>query len=80
MGCHNFYDLLAHVGCKIECVTYGDPVVNVAVECTDHNEVLMDYDVDENPELVEMMIEDKLGKTAPACGNTIIDTLFREEE
>jgi hypothetical protein len=42
MGVHGYEDLEKHVGHDIECVTYGDQ--NVALECTDCHEVLLDYD------------------------------------
>lgn len=45
MGCHNFSDLMKHVGHKIECVTYGG--INVAVECVTCGEVLFDFDEEE---------------------------------
>jgi phosphopentomutase len=44
MSALDFEDLKRHVGHRIECVTYGNPAVNVAVECVDCNEVLMDFD------------------------------------
>ena len=52
MSVFDFKRLLAHVGHNIECVTYGngDTVYNVALECTDCNEVLLDIDNDKNGE------------------------------
>ena len=46
MGAHNFRDLKAHAGHNIVCVIYGNDH-NVAIECEDCNEVLLDYDKDE---------------------------------
>lgn len=46
MGAWNYESLKSHVGHKIACVMYGDGE-NVAVECEDCCEVLMDYDCDE---------------------------------
>ena len=46
MGVSNFKDLMSHVGHKIECVCYGDPPVNVSVECIKCAEVLIDYDLE----------------------------------
>lgn len=43
MSASCYKDLRAHVGHKLECVTYGDEH-NVAIECTDCNEVLLDFD------------------------------------
>jgi hypothetical protein len=47
MSATNYDDLRRHIGHKIVCVCYGkegeDPD-NVAVECEDCNEVLLDYD------------------------------------
>jgi hypothetical protein len=37
---------LAHVGHNIEVATYGSPPVNVAVECIDCFEVIVDADVE----------------------------------
>lgn len=50
MGVYTFKDLRSHVGHKIECVCYGNPVVNVAVECETCGEVLMDFDIEEEEE------------------------------
>jgi hypothetical protein len=47
MAVHSFEDLLAHAGHKVEVATYVDKdgtVVNVAIECMDCYEVLVDYD------------------------------------
>lgn len=58
MSAHSFADLLAHRGHKVEVVTYGPKhgsvevvtdnsdaaVWNVAVECTNCWEVLIDFD------------------------------------
>lgn len=33
MGAHSFEDLINHIGHDIVCVTYGDPPINVAIEC-----------------------------------------------
>jgi hypothetical protein len=44
MAVHDYDDLRIHVGHAIQCVTYGADAENVALECTDCNEVLLDYD------------------------------------
>ena len=46
MSAHDFQSLRNHVGHPVEVVTYGqnDHVSNVAVECLDCNEVLLDFD------------------------------------
>jgi hypothetical protein len=46
MGTHVFEDLIKHVGHKLECVYYGTPPVNAAVECLTCHEVLLDFDLD----------------------------------
>ncbi len=46
MSAFNYDELKRHVGHKIVCVTYGEGQ-NVAIECEDCNEVLLDYDKDE---------------------------------
>ena len=39
------YEKIArHIGHNIEVATYGDPIVNVAVECMDCHEVIADGD------------------------------------
>ena len=39
------YEKIArHIGHNIEVATYGDPIVNVAVECMDCHEVIVDAD------------------------------------
>lgn len=45
MAASNYTDLVQHLGHNIECVGYGKstPFENVALECVDCNEVLMDY-------------------------------------
>lgn len=49
MGAHNFEDLKRHIGHKIVCVGYGFlDVVNVAIECETCNEVLMDFNMEED--------------------------------
>lgn len=52
VGVHSFEELSQHVGHRLECVTYGDArdTHNVAIECLDCNEVLLDFD---NEELIE---------------------------
>jgi hypothetical protein len=46
MSAHDYNALKNHIGHAIECVSYGDTehTANVALECLDCNEVLMDYD------------------------------------
>lgn len=43
MGAWNYKMLRQHVGHNLVCVMYGDEA-NVAIECEDYNEVLLDYD------------------------------------
>lgn len=54
MSAHDYASLREHYGHKIVCVAYGNTKspVNVALECEDCNEVLLDYDrpVKPNPE------------------------------
>ncbi len=51
MGAHNYEELKRHIGHDIVCTYYGpdaeDPV-NVAIECEECNEVLLDYDREED--------------------------------
>jgi hypothetical protein len=52
MSASSYEDLRHHVGHKIKCVLYGD--VNAAIECVTCNEVLLDFDnEDEEDELME---------------------------
>ena len=44
MSVNSYKELLEHKGHKIVCVTYGKNDENVAIECEDCNEVLLDYD------------------------------------
>lgn len=46
MSAFDYDTLKAHIGHKIVCVGYGLPEdpANVAIECEDCNEVLLDYD------------------------------------
>lgn len=43
----SFSGLLEHVGHELECVTYGDPPENVAIECLDCGCVVVDFNRDE---------------------------------
>jgi len=44
--------LMEHLGHPIEIVKYGDPAMNVAIECVQCGAVLMDFDVGEPFECV----------------------------
>lgn len=47
MSALSFGDLIDHEGHAVSVVTYGsDQPENVAIECEDCNEVLLDYDKD----------------------------------
>lgn len=43
MACSKFDDLVTHVGHAVKVVTYGNPPVNVAVECVQCGVALMDF-------------------------------------
>ena len=44
------YEKIArHIGHNIEVATYGDPIVNVSVECMDCYEVIVDADNPDEP-------------------------------
>jgi hypothetical protein len=49
MAVSNFEELFQHIGHKVECVFYGedDNPRNVAIECIDCNEVLFEFDREE---------------------------------
>lgn len=59
MSAFNYDELKRHVGHKITCVTYGE-CQNVAIECEDCNEVLLDYDKDETKKINVGEIKEKL--------------------
>ena len=47
MAANNYADLLYHVGHSVVVCQYTDETniaVNVAIECNDYSEVLLDYD------------------------------------
>lgn len=52
MGVHSFDDLRQHVGHETEVVMYAEGC-NVAIECLDCCEVLVDYDYKDGPEFWE---------------------------
>ena len=55
----DYESLKAHLGHRVVVVSYGNPDVwNVAVECENCNEVLLDYD---NPE-IDTIIEKHYGE------------------
>jgi len=45
MGAYSYKQLKRHVGHNICCVDYGDGE-NIAIECEDCNEILMDFDLE----------------------------------
>lgn len=57
MGVRNFSDLKKHLGHKLSCVSYNgetlDDIRNVAIECEDCNEVLVDYDQESDNEIYD---------------------------
>lgn len=56
MSAWNYTELRRHIGHHIVCVGYGNPEenpANVAVECEDCNEVILDYDDDTEKEEVK---------------------------
>lgn len=57
MGVYDYEDLRRHIGHKIVCVCYGKKGKapdNVAIECEDCYEVLLDFD---NPEVIDKIVE-----------------------
>ena len=51
MSVFTYDELKHHIGHHIECIGYGqNDIANVAIECTDCNEVLLDYD---NPDYIK---------------------------
>ena len=49
MAINGYEELSEHYGHSLEVVMYGEGV-NVALECNDCNEVLLDYDKEEEDE------------------------------
>ncbi len=49
MAVNSFKELRSHVGHQVEVVVYGIDA-NVAIECFDCNEVLVDFDNEEEEE------------------------------
>ena len=51
MSCNNFKELKEHIGHNIVCVSYvNDDLepINVAIECETCNEVIIDFDNEED--------------------------------
>ena len=48
MGVTSFEELMNHLGHDIEIVMYGNPPINVAIECLTCNEVLIDFDKEDS--------------------------------
>lgn len=75
MGAHSFADLIEHVGHKLQCVYYGEgckrTARNVAVECTTCNEVLTDFDRDEEKPYLLAWANPKYKDLKCKCGNTL---------
>jgi len=49
MGVSKYIELMMHVGHRMECVAYApydrpEDVANVAIECIDCHEVMVDFD------------------------------------
>jgi len=55
MSINSFNELLPHYGHTIVCVVYGDQEdpANIALECETCNDVLLDFDNDEEREELE---------------------------
>lgn len=68
MGAHSYEDLIRHVGHKIVCVKYADGQ-NVAVECEDCYEVIIDFDIPEYRE------SDLYKSMTPSLAITIVELL-----
>ena len=55
MGVSNWKDLIKHYGHDIHVVTYGPNYpVNVAVECEDCSEVILDYEIENEDENIRL--------------------------
>jgi hypothetical protein len=50
MAVHNFGDLREHIAHPVVVVGYGNPLVNVSVECELCDEVLVDFDREDDDE------------------------------
>lgn len=63
-----YEDLISHVGHNIECVVYGDPPVNVAIECETCNIVLLDFDNPDEPDYADESWIDSHSVNCIVCG------------
>lgn len=63
MSASNYAELLAHKGHKLEVVTYGieNDLANVAIECLTCNEVLIDFEAEEEEEKAFSLITESDG-------------------
>ena len=69
MGVFDFNSLHAHAGHRISCVEYGNKdtgCVNVAIECEDCNEVLVDFNKPDDEKYVPLSPKDFLA-VCPEC-------------
>ena len=47
MSVNNYKELHKHKGHNIMCVSYGNDEINISLECKDCNEVLIDFNKDD---------------------------------
>jgi len=67
MSATDFADLSRHIGHKVEVVTYAE--VNVAIECEDCSEVLLDFDKNCETHTWTLWLADKENR-CEECGAT----------
>jgi hypothetical protein len=83
MGVHDFDTLMEHVGHAVEVVPYGPyhDEVNVAIECTDCGEVLVDFDkYPEETHSFTVAITDEDLKNLGLSTDVPLDALVKEME
>jgi hypothetical protein len=75
MGAHSFSDLIPHVRHKIQCVYYGgsskEDAQNASVECATCNEVLIDFDRDEEKPIKQKAPKEKVYAIELAGGDWV---------
>lgn len=82
MSVQGYDDLKAHVGHTLVVTHYGLAWDNVAIECEDDNEVLLDFDkVDDDDPMVTVTLPTSVAQQAhDIMANNISDNLFDEDD
>lgn len=77
MSAGNYTELSAHIGHNLECVEYGaalpEVTMNVAIECVDCAEVLVDYELPDGVVVTELPRDGRIPCPRADCDGHIVE-------